>query len=126
MTPSLGLKHQRSVCALNGRDTFSISTEAPRSVQINPWTRPKKVTFSTTVECNYHVLNSLTHPHLHPPLFFPFSGGFFFFFLWAKITLGYACVSLQWKVSSTPFFFSNADVFRPGAKARRIRLGQSP
>lgn len=67
------------LCAKWTRYFFFISTEAARSAKINPRTRPKKVTFSTTVQCNYHVLNSLTHPHLHPPLFFPFSGGFFFF-----------------------------------------------
>lgn len=57
----------------------------------------ENVTFSTTAECNYHVLKSSTRLHLHPPLFFPCSGGFF----WAKITLGNTCVALQWKVSST-------------------------
>lgn len=37
----------------------------------------EKVTFSATVKFNYHVLNSSTHLHLHPPLFFPCSGGGF-------------------------------------------------
>lgn len=76
----------RRVKALNGLGTFSISTEAPWPAQINQRTPPKKVTFSATLECNYHVLNSLTPPHLHPPLFCLFSEGFLFHFR-AKITL---------------------------------------
>lgn len=85
----LPLPHPGGVKALNGLGTFSISTEAPRPAQINRRTPPKKVTFSATLECNYHVLNSLTPPppHLHPPLFFLFSEGFFSLFFRAKITL---------------------------------------
>lgn len=87
LTPSPSPPPPRGVKALNGLGTFSISTEASRPAQINRRTPPKKVTFSATLECNYHVLNSLTPPHLHPPLFFLFSEGFFFLLFRAKITL---------------------------------------
>lgn len=34
-------------------------------------TTEKKVNVRSTAESNYHVLNSLTPLHLHPPLFYP-------------------------------------------------------
>lgn len=67
------------------------------SVQIQLMATAEKVTLNATVESNYHVLNGSTSLHLHPPLFV-FCHSLLRRFFGANITLGNACVALQWKL----------------------------
>lgn len=69
----------RRVKELNGPGTFSISTKAPQPAQINQQRPLIKVTFSAALECNYHVLNSLTPPSFASTSVLSFLRRFFFF-----------------------------------------------